>query len=81
MPQDFYFRVDSALFIGPYLHGVTSQQTLSMEFAGSGDGFRYWTAYFKTLWDDPQFCRTCDGTRALQARQIAKSRLVIYGCG
>jgi hypothetical protein len=32
LPQDFYFREDDYLYTGPYLYGISSQQTISFEF-------------------------------------------------
>jgi hypothetical protein len=55
LPLDFYFRVDDAVYVGPYLHGYSSQQTLSLEFTAPGAGFTYWTDYFDSLWDDTNF--------------------------
>lgn len=53
-PVDFYFRVDDVVYIGPYLWGFSSQQTVSLEFHRPGVGFTYWTRYFEALWGRPQ---------------------------
>lgn len=50
LPLDFYFRIDDHVYIGPYLKGISSQQTISYEFT-SGEGYRYWVKYFNTQWD------------------------------
>lgn len=50
LPMDFYFRVDNTLFIGPYLHGRQSQQTISYEYSANGQMFRDYTAYFEEMW-------------------------------
>lgn len=55
MPLDFYFRIDRSVFIGPYLPGLSSQQTISYQFVAGGEGFEYWTKYFDRLWNDPEF--------------------------
>ena len=55
LPLDFFFRMDNVLFIGPYLYGKDSQQTISMEFRGSANGFNYYMRYFEDLWDDKKF--------------------------
>ncbi len=49
LPLDFYFRVDDHVYIGPYLKGISSQQTISYEFT-LGEGFKYWVKYFNTQW-------------------------------
>ncbi|MGF1878099.1 hypothetical protein L4D77_22665 [Photobacterium frigidiphilum] len=51
LPLDFYFRVDDRVYIGPYLNGLSSQQTISYEFS-LGEGYKYWTKYFNKQWDD-----------------------------
>lgn len=55
LPEDFYFRVDEHLFIGPYLYGISSQQTISYEFKGLSEGFAYYDSYFEKLWNDSDF--------------------------
>lgn len=57
LPQDFYFRIDNHIFLGPYLYGKTSQQTISYEFKGDSAGYKYYKEYFDNLWDDPEFCQ------------------------
>jgi len=55
LPLDFYFRIDHSLYVGPYLYGYGSQQTITFEFEQPGMGFEYWQAYFDTLWNDEHF--------------------------
>lgn len=50
LPLDFYFRVDDHVFVGPYLFGSESQQTITYEFEKGGEGYRYYTEYFEKLW-------------------------------
>lgn len=57
LPEDFYFRVDKRIFIGPYLYGISSQQTISCEFRGASHGFTYYKNYFEKLWNDTDFCK------------------------
>jgi hypothetical protein len=57
LPLDFYFRVDKNLFLGPYLYGRSSQQTISYEFESGGAGFEYWSTYFEKIWNDSNFTR------------------------
>ena len=56
LPEDFYFRVDDHVFIGPYLYGISSQQTISYEFKSPAQGAMYYIDYFERLWADPNFC-------------------------
>lgn len=58
LPLDFYFREDNALFIGPYLYGKGSQQTISYEFKNNSKGFSYYTNYFEKLWSDKDFSKS-----------------------
>jgi len=57
LPEDFYFLVDEHIFIGPYLYGISSQQTISYEFKGTSHGFTYYKDYFEKLWNDTEFCK------------------------
>ena len=52
LPLDFYHRLDSHLFVGPYLYKKDSQQTISYEFEIGSEGFKYYSDYFEDLWDD-----------------------------
>ncbi len=63
LPEDFYFRVDESVFVGPYLWGISSQQTISYEFKGSSRGTLYYRDYFERLWNSPEFC---EGREALE---------------
>lgn len=56
LPQDFYFRVDDHVFVGPYEYGKQSQQTISYEYKGKSEGFKYYTNYFDKLWNNNDFC-------------------------
>ena len=56
LPQEFYFRQDNNIFIGPYRYGMSSQQTISYEFKSPGEGFEDYKSYFEKLWNDPGFC-------------------------
>ncbi len=51
LPMDFYFRVDGMLFIGPYLYGKGSQQTVSYRFEKDGLMFADYVAYFEKCWE------------------------------
>jgi len=56
LPEDFYFSVDDYVFIGPYLYGIASQQTISYEFKKPSKGASYYQEYFERLWVDDTFC-------------------------
>lgn len=51
IPLDFYFKVDDRIYVGPYLKGISSQQTISYEFS-LGEGYIYWSNYFSKVWDE-----------------------------
>lgn len=57
---DFYFRTDDTVFVGPYLHDKTSQQTPTYSFLRGGIGFDFWEGYFNRLWHDTSFCQSVD---------------------
>lgn len=56
LPTEVYFRVDDYIYTGPYQLGKESQHTITMEFRGHGEGYKYYKEYFDTLWDDSSFC-------------------------
>ncbi len=60
LPEDFYFRVDDHVFIGPYLYGISSQQTISYEFKTPAKGASYYQDYFERIWIDPGFYRNLE---------------------
>lgn len=49
-PQDFYWRQDSYIYIGPYLYGVDSQQTISFEYESPSRGFDLYSSHFDKVW-------------------------------
>jgi hypothetical protein len=55
LPEDFYFRVDDYIYLGPYQWGKSSQQTISYEFKRQSKGFTYYNDYFEKLWNSPEF--------------------------
>ncbi len=57
IPIDFYFGLDDVVFVGPYMYGIQSQQTISYEFKKGGAGFNYYNEYFNKLWDNDEFCK------------------------
>lgn len=52
MTLDFYWRLDDTLYIGPYLYGIPSQQTITFKFNKGGKGFQTYIDYFESLWDN-----------------------------
>ncbi|HCL56036.1 MAG TPA: hypothetical protein DHW82_03385 [Spirochaetia bacterium] len=57
LPLDFYFREDDRIYIGPYLYGISSQQTISFEFKSNSQGFEYYKNYFERLWNNENFSK------------------------
>ena len=51
-PLDSYFRVDNHIFVGPYLYGRASQQTITYEFGKGGNGFTYYSTFFENIWNE-----------------------------
>lgn len=51
LPQDYYFRADGHLFVGPYQWGKISQQTITYEFCAPSRGHAEYAAFFERLWD------------------------------
>ena len=56
LPTEVYFRVDDYIYTGPYQFGRESQHTITMEFRGHGEGYKYYSEYFDALWNDKHFC-------------------------
>ena len=56
LPLDFFWRQDNNLFIGPYLKGIGSQQTLTYHYRIDSEVGKFFLNYFDTLWNDPVFC-------------------------
>jgi len=52
LPLDFYSKIDDNLYVGPYLYGKESQQTISYRFSPIGKGYKYYNEYFETIWND-----------------------------
>jgi hypothetical protein len=57
LPLDLYFRIDNSLFVGPYLHGIQSQQTITYEYNEHGIAFKEYTDYFEMLWNNETFAK------------------------
>lgn len=52
IPLDFYSKIDDNLYVGPYLYGKESQQTISYRFSPTGKGYKYYVEYFDYLWNN-----------------------------
>lgn len=57
LPIDFYFGLDNTVYMGPYLFGYESQQTISYAFKKNSEGYDYYSNYFTKLWNDQKFCK------------------------
>lgn len=57
LPFDFYFKLDKVLFTGPYQYNKSSQQTISYEFDYGGSGYKYYSDYFESLWNNPNLLK------------------------
>ena len=58
MTLDFYWRIDNIIYVGPYLYGFPSQQTLTLKYGNSGKGFELYTKYFEDLWNNSSLCQS-----------------------
>lgn len=56
LPLDYYCHQDETIFVGPYMFGKGSQQTITYEFRKGGIGYDYFEDYFEELWADDDFC-------------------------
>lgn len=54
MPLDHYCKQDDDLYLGPYIYGIESQQTISYQFDCYGKGFEYYSNYFEKIWNDTE---------------------------
>lgn len=52
MTLDFYWRIDDIIYVGPYLYGYDSQQTITYKFIEGGNGYKLYTEYFEKLWEE-----------------------------
>lgn len=57
LPLDFYFGLDDAIYVGPYLYGIDSQQTISYEYRTNTKGYHYYSRYFEKLWNNEKLCK------------------------
>lgn len=55
LPLDFLWIQDDNVFIGPYLHGIGSQQTLTFQFKLESTIGNFYSTYFENIWNDTSF--------------------------
>lgn len=55
LPLDFYWRQDDSLFVGPYLYGIDSQQTVTYNFSTDSSVGNFYSIYFEKLWNNRGF--------------------------
>ncbi|MAD90339.1 MAG: hypothetical protein CMK64_11590 [Pseudoalteromonas sp.] len=56
LPLDFYWRQDSSIFIGPYLYGIGSQQTVSYELDLNSQVGAFYQNYYERIFNNKEFC-------------------------
>lgn len=74
MTLDFYWRVDDALYVGPYWYGVDSQQTITYKFSYGGKGFTQYSEYFESLWENEELCIPLTQVTAVKTRKKRNDR-------
>lgn len=57
MTLDFYWRIDNNVYVGPYLYDIISQQTITAKFCKGGKGYKMYTHYFDSLWNNANLCK------------------------
>lgn len=57
MTIDFLWRIDDVVYVGPYLYGIPSQQTITFKYYKPGRGYKMYTDYFESLWNDSELCK------------------------
>lgn len=50
LPLFFYMRIDTTLYVGPYILGISSKSSITYHFKDPGKGFDYFTKYFENTW-------------------------------
>ena len=57
LPLEFYWKQEEILCVGPYLHGIGSQQTVTFEYEKGTNGYKFYCNYFENLWNNEDFCK------------------------
>lgn len=61
LPLDMYQSIDGHVYIGPYLYGKPSQQTVTYSFKTKSKGSLYYKNHFEELWDDEHLTKAVVG--------------------
>ena len=56
MTLDFLWRIDDVVYVGPYLYGFPSQQTITFKYSSPGKGYTLYIDYFNELWNNSILC-------------------------
>ena len=57
VPSTMIFRMDNIMFIGPYLHKISSRNTITYKIEGDTEIFKQYEKHFNDLWND-KLCTT-----------------------
>jgi len=57
LPQDMYQKVDEYVYVGPFLYGKPSQQTIAYSYIPKSKGSKYYISYFNKLWNDENYSK------------------------
>ena len=52
VPSTMIFRMDNIMFIGPYLHKISSRNTITYKIEGDTEIFKQYEKHFNDLWND-----------------------------
>lgn len=52
MTLDFYWKMGSRIYMGPYWYKKDSQHTITYKFEQGGKGYKAYSEYFEELWND-----------------------------
>lgn len=54
VPSTMIFRIDDVMFVGPYLHKISSRTTITFKIEGDTEIFKQYEKHFNDLWNDNQ---------------------------
>lgn len=74
MTLDFYWRVDDDIYIGPYWYGYKSSDTVTYKFNSRGKGFRLYTDYFESLWENQELSVPLTEVSEVTVRKTRKKK-------
>ena len=52
VPSTMIFRIDNIMFIGPYLHKISSRSTITYKIESDTEIFKQYEKHFNDLWND-----------------------------